>query len=203
MNLTEYIGSQFGNPRGIVGKICCTIMNLVNQKMYRSVSDAVWNHNSRDILDIGFGNGYLEQRLSKGSNVTIRGIDISEDMLASAAKRNQVAVKQGSVLLSLGDCCQLEFPDGMFDAVTSVNTIYFWSDPVKGLCEIKRVLKDQGIFVNAVYSQEWLKKLSYTKQGFQFFSKEDYISDGKKAGFSDVTIEEIVSGKIYLIKYTK
>jgi hypothetical protein len=65
------------------------------------------------------------------------------------------------------------------------------------------VLKDRGIFVNAVYAQEWMKKLSYTKQGFQFFSKEDYISDGKKAGFSDVTIEEMVSGKSYLIKYTK
>jgi ubiquinone/menaquinone biosynthesis C-methylase UbiE len=178
-------------------------MNLVNQKMYKSVSDAVWNHNSRDILDIGFGNGYLEQRLSKRSNVTIRGIDISEDMLASATKRNRVAVEQGRVVLSLGDCCQLDFHDQTFDAVTSVNTIYFWSDTVKGLSEIKRVLKDQGIFVNAVYAQEWLKKLSYTKQGFQFFSKEDYISDGKQAGFSHVTIEEIVSGKIYLIKYTK
>jgi ubiquinone/menaquinone biosynthesis C-methylase UbiE len=178
-------------------------MNVVNQRMYRNVSDTVRNHNSRDILDIGFGNGYLEKMLSKRSNVTIRGIDISEDMLASATKRNHVAALQGRVILSLGDCCQLEFPDGMFDAVTSVNTIYFWSDTVKGLSEIKRVLKDQGIFVNAVYAQEWLKKLSYTKQGFQFFSKEDYISDGKKAGFSDVTIEEIVSGKSYLIKYTK
>jgi hypothetical protein len=48
-----------------------------------------------------------------------------------------------------------------------------------------------------------LKKLSYTKKGFKFFSKDDYISDGKKAGFSSVTIEEIISGKSYLIKYTK
>jgi ubiquinone/menaquinone biosynthesis C-methylase UbiE len=203
MNLSEYIGSQFGNPRGVVGKICCTLMNALNQTMYRKVSDTVRDHNSRDILDIGFGNGYLEKRLTKRPHVVVRGIDISADMLATATKRNRAAVQQGRVLLSLGDCCQLAFPDGMFDAVTSVNTIYFWSDTGKGLCEINRVLKDQGIFVNAVYAQEWMKKLSYTKQGFQFFSKEDYISDGKKAGFSDVTIEEMVSGKSYLIKYTK
>lgn len=55
----------------------------------------------------------------------------------------------------------------------------------------------------AVYSQEWLKRMSYTKKGFKFFSKEDYISDGKKAGFSKVIIEEIVNGKSYLIKYVK
>lgn len=131
----------------------------------------------------------------------IKGIDISEDMIASAIKRNKNAVEQGRVVLSLGDCCNLDFQTEMFDAVTSVNTIYFWSDTVKGLTEINRVLKDRGIFVSAVYSQEWLKKLSYTKKGFKFFSKKDYISDGKKAGFSEVIIEEIVNGKSYIIKY--
>lgn len=133
----------------------------------------------------------------------IKGIDISEDMIASAIKRNKKAVEQGRVVLSLGDCCNLDFQTEMFDAVTSVNTIYFWSDTVKGLTEINRVLKDRGIFVSAVYSQEWLKKLSYTKKGFKFFSKKDYISDGKKAGFSEVIIEEIVNGKSYIIKYIK
>ena len=115
----------------------------------------------------------------------------------------QKAVEQGRVVLSLGDCCNLDFQTEMFDAVTSVNTIYFWSDTVKGLTEIRRVLKNRGIFVSAVYSQEWLKKLSYTKKGFKFFSKEDYILDGKKAGFSEVIIEEIVNGKSYIIKYIK
>ena len=32
---TEYIGSQFGNPRGFVGSVCCLIMNTINKKMYR------------------------------------------------------------------------------------------------------------------------------------------------------------------------
>lgn len=203
MNFTEYIGSQFGNPRGIMGKICCAIMNVINRKMYIKVSDSILENSCKDILDIGFGNGYLEKRISKQSGVIINGIDISKDMLKIAAKRNKKAVEQGRVTLSLGDCCNLEFQNGMFDAVTSVNTIYFWPDTVKGLSEIKRVLKDNGIFVNAVYSQEWLKRMSYTKKGFNFFSKEDYISDGKKAGFSKVIIEEAVNGKSYLIKYIK
>ncbi|MDE6636029.1 MAG: class I SAM-dependent methyltransferase, partial [Lachnospiraceae bacterium] len=200
MKFTEYIGSQFGNPRGIVGKICCVIMNVINRKMYVKASDSVLENSCKAILDVGFGNGYLEKRISKQSGVIVKGIDISEDMLKSAAKRNRKSVEQGRVILSLGDCCNLEFQDEMFDAVTSVNTIYFWPDTVKGLSEIKRVLKDNGIFVNAVYSQEWLKRLSYTKKGFKFFSKEDYISDGNKAGFSKVVIEEIVNGKSYLIK---
>jgi ubiquinone/menaquinone biosynthesis C-methylase UbiE len=203
MKFTEYIGSQFGNPRGLVGQICCVIMNVINKKLYRKVSDTVLNHSGRKILDVGVGNGYLEKMLSGKSDLIISGIDISEDMIKNATKRNHAAVQQGRVVLALGDCCDLQFPDGTFDVVASINTIYFWPDTIKGLSEIRRVLKDDGIFVNAVYSQEWLKKLSYTKQGFKFFSKNDYISDGKEAGFSDVIIEEIVNRKSYLIKYIK
>ena len=92
-------------------------------------------------------------------------------MIVSATKRNKKAVEQGRVVLSLGDCCNLDFQNEMFHAVTSVNTIYFWSDTVKGLTEINRVLKDRGIFVSAVYSQEWLKKLSYTKKVLNSFQK--------------------------------
>jgi SAM-dependent methyltransferase len=203
MNFTAYIGSQFGNPRGLVGRICCVIMNIVNKKLYCTVSDAVFKHSGKKILDVGVGNGYLEKMLSGKSDLIIHGIDISEDMIQNAAKRNHAAVQQGRVVLALGDCCDLQFPDGTFDAVTSINTIYFLPDTIKGLSEIRRVLKDDGIFVNAVYSQEWMKRLSYTKTGFKFFSKQDYIADGKKAGFSDVIIEDIVKGKSFTITYMK
>lgn len=91
----------------------------------------------------------------------------------------------------------------MFDAITTVNTIYFWNDTTKGLEEIYRTLKKDGTFNNAVYSRAFLKKLSYTKKGFKFFEKEDYISLGKKAGFSKIFIKEIINGKSYIISYKK
>jgi ubiquinone/menaquinone biosynthesis C-methylase UbiE len=146
MKFTEYIGSQFGNPRGMIGKICCIAMNLFNKKLYCRVYDTVIRHKGKKVLDIGVGNGYLEKMLSRKSKAVITGIDISRDMIKIAAQRNHVAVQQGRVILSQGDCCDLQFPNGSFDAVTSVNTIYFWSDTVKGLSEIRRVLSDNGIF---------------------------------------------------------
>jgi ubiquinone/menaquinone biosynthesis C-methylase UbiE len=203
MKLPDYIGSQFGAPRGLVGRLCCVIMNMVNQKLYRKVADAVCKHPGRTVLDVGVGNGYLEQLLSANSELLISGIDISEDMIQTAAKRNRGAVEQGRVVLAVGDCCDLQFPDGTFDVVTSINTIYFWPDTGKGLSEIRRVLKADGVFVNAVYAQEWMQRLAYTRHGFQFFSKADYVADGKQAGFSEVTIEDIVKGKSFLITYRK
>ena len=32
-----------------------------------------------------------------------------------------------------GDCCDLAFDDLSFDVVTTINTIYFWEDTIKGL----------------------------------------------------------------------
>lgn len=200
---TEYIGSQFGNPHGAVGTICCVIMNIINRAMYRKVIAAVNTGSDSKVLDIGYGNGYLLSRLYKKNQGILYGIDVSEDMLKIASKRNKKGIYDGKINLFLGDCCDLKFDDKTFDFVTSVNTIYFWNNTLKGLKEIYRILGEQGIFFNVVYSKEWLRKLSYTKKGFQFFEKEDYINLGKQAGFSKVIVEEIINGKSYFIRFVK
>lgn len=200
---TEYIGSQFGNPRGVVGKLCCLIMNRMNRAMYKSVVALVPLDQQSTMLDIGYGNGYLIQKLYQKSDASIYGIDISDDMKLAAEGRNKKAVAQGKVHLFTGDCCQLDFKDKTFEAVTSVNTIYFWDDTKKAVSEIYRVLKPGGVFYNAVYSKEWLQKLSYTRNGFCFFDKEELALLGKQAGFSSVTIKDIAHGKNYIVQYKK
>lgn len=200
---TEYIGSQFGNPHGAVGTICCIIMNVINRAMYRKVFAAVNTGSDSKVLDIGYGNGYLLSRLYKKNHGILYGIDVSEDMLKIASKRNKKGICDGRIKLFLGDCCELKFDDKTFDFITSVNTIYFWNNTLKGLKEIYRTLGEQGIFLNVVYSKEWLKKLSYTKKGFRFFEKEEYINLGKQAGFSKVIVEEIINGKSYFIRFVK
>lgn len=200
---TEYIGAQFGNPRGIIGKLCCLIMNTINKPMYKAITSYTIANNNAKILDIGFGNGYLVKQLYRKTGAAIYGIDISNDMLKNAVKKNKKAVKNKKVNLSIGNCCELNFQDNMFDIVTSVNTIYFWDDTLNGLSEICRSLKEGGVFYNAVYTKEWLQKLAYTKKGFQFFETTDYVNLGKRAGFSKVSIKAITTGKSYLIRYIK
>lgn len=200
---SEYIGSQFGNPRGFVGKCCCIIMNIINNAMYKSVVENICINEKSNVLDIGYGNGNLIHKIYKKYKSTIFGIDISEDMKNSATNRNQSAIDCGKVFLSVGDCCELNFDNNFFDAVTSINTIYFWNNTLIGLKEIHRVLKSGGTFYNVVYSKEWLKRLSYTKKGFKFFETDDYISLGYEAGFSEVLVKNIANGKSYIICFKK
>ncbi len=200
---SEYIGSQFGNPRGFVGAICCVIMNVINRAMYKNAVALVDVSPDDKVLDIGFGNGYLLQLLYDKCKCDIYGIDISEDMVAAATSRNARASRDGKLHLQIGDCCNLTFEENAFSAVTSINTIYFWNDTAKGLAEICRVLKPGVTFYNVVYTKDWLDKLSYTKKGFKKFEPKELISLGKDAGFAEVTVKEIVKGKSFVVMYRK
>ncbi len=200
---TEYIGSQFGNPRGFVGSICCLIMNLINKAMYKNTVSLIDITSGDNLLDIGYGNGYLLNRVYKKTKANLYGIDISEDMKIQATKKNNAALKDGRLFLEVGDCCDLKYEDNFFSAVTSINTVYFWEDTVKGLSEINRTLKPGGSFYNVVYTKEWLDKLSYTEKGFKKFGAEELTIFGKDAGFEKIEVKDIVKGKSFVVIYTK
>ena len=200
---SEYIGSQFGNPRGLIGKICCIGMNIINKPMYRNTV-AQMNFDKGDkILDIGYGNGFLLHEIYKKNQVDMYGVDISEDMKKTALKRNNRALKSGQLFLEIGDCCDLPYKNDMFSAVSSINTIYFWSDTAKGLSEIRRVLKKGKSFYNLIYTKEWFGESSVTEKGFKKFDADELVELGKEAGFEKVEVRDVVKGKSLMVIYTK
>ena len=84
-----------------------------------------------------------------------------------------------------------------------MNTIYFWNDTIQGLQEIYRVLKDGGVFYNAVLTKESLDKVFYTKNGFKKFEKNEYVEMGQQVGFKKISFKQL--GKEYglLVIYEK
>lgn len=56
---SEYIGSQFRNPRGLPGIVSCLGMNVINQAMYQKAASLLDIPRGAKVLDIGYGNGYL------------------------------------------------------------------------------------------------------------------------------------------------
>ena len=112
--LSKYIGSQFGNPTGIIGKCCCVIMNIINNAMYRKVVNLLNAKENDKILDIGYGNGYLVQQMYKKYRSNMYGIDISEDMKSCANNRNRKGVSEDKIHLEVGDCCELRYENDFF-----------------------------------------------------------------------------------------
>lgn len=200
---TEYIGSQFGNPRGFIGRVCCVIMNIINKAMYKNTVSLIDISPDANLLDIGYGNGYLLKYVYKKTKANLYGIDISEDMKTQATKKNMLAQRDGKLFLDIGDCCDLKYADDFFEAITSINTVYFWQDTVKGLSEIHRTLKAGGAFYNVVYTKEWLDKLAYTEKGFKKYGEQELAAFGRKAGFENIQVKDIVKGKSFVVIYTK
>lgn len=200
---SDYWAAQCGNPRGVIGQIITWAMNRVNNVMYHGIIENMKPADGMKILDIGFGNGYLEKLIYKEAKCSIYGIDISEDMVRSASKNNKEGIANGDIHLSVGDCCNLSFENESFDVITTMNTIYFWNDTMRGLQEIYRVLKSGGVFYNAVLTKESLDKCFYTKNGFKKFEQNQYEEMGRQAGFKKISFKNLGNSYGLLIIYEK
>ena len=200
---SKYISSQFKNPRGIGGVLISIIQNVINKAMYKRAVSLINVQSNENTLDIGYGNGHLLEMIYRKNPVNMYGIDISSDAKDMATKKNKKADSVGQLHLKVGDCCDLPYEDDMFAAVTSINTVYFWTDTVKGLSEIRRTLKKGKSFYNIVYTKEYLNTIKYTQIGYKKFEPEELIEYGKQAGFESIELKEIISGKSYVVIYTK
>ena len=199
MNFVKFIGTQFSNPRGFWGKISSYFMNHLNKKQYKSVMKLFRELKPEYVLDIGFGNGYLLEALSKKNNTIFYGIEMSESMLNSARKRNHGMIHNKKMFLSLSDVVHMDFKDSIFDFIYTVNTVYFWSDLKKGYSEVYRTLKSGGAFANVFYTKAWLDKLSYTKYDFTKYSQNELLNEIKKMSFSKVELIEIKKDCAYCL----
>jgi len=95
---------------------------------------------SGKVLEVGVGTGKSLPYYPEG--VELVGIDISPKMLEKARKR---ADKLGiGVDLRVMDVENLQFPDKTFDFIVVVFVFCSVTDPVKGLRELARVVKDDG-----------------------------------------------------------
>lgn len=93
-----------------------------------------------DVLEIGVGTGINFEHYPP--DVRLHGIDISEQMLQRARRRAE-RVGQ-SVTLERADVEALPYVDSSFDTVTATCVFCSVGDPVRGLEEVRRVVRPQG-----------------------------------------------------------
>jgi ubiquinone/menaquinone biosynthesis C-methylase UbiE len=152
------------------------------------------------VLDIGFGNGFLIKKIfKKNIPVKIYGIEISQDMVNKVSSKYKKYVNNGNLLLKLENIEKTSFENNLFDKICTINTIYFWEDFGKCFSEIKRILKPNGLFLNVIYTKDYLNKIIYTKYGFKKFTAEEIVNITKENGMEIINTIEIVKNKSYCI----
>jgi len=145
------------------------IISLEHWHRYVHISDLVSN---KDILDVASGMGYGANLLAKNANSVV-GVDISEQAVASS--RNKYF--RENLSYQVASVSELPFENDIFDIVVSFETIEHISESLqlKFLEEVKRVLKEDGVFIVSTPEKYYYSDLRNYNNEFhikEFYEKE-------------------------------
>lgn len=99
----------------------------------------------KEVLDIATGTGdFAIQTCRFLPSVSIKGVDISDGMMAVGRKKVELMGLQERISFERQDCTALTFDDNSYDAVIAAFGIRNFADLDKGLREMCRVLRPGG-----------------------------------------------------------
>jgi ubiquinone/menaquinone biosynthesis C-methylase UbiE len=139
--------SQFGRPRGLVGRAAGWVMAArgSNRRRNEWVASLLDVQPADRILEIGFGPGIAIRELARlAERGRVYGLDHSEVMMRQARRRNAAAVRSGTVDLRVGAVDALPVFDEPLDKILAVNSLPFWPDPIARLEELRALLAPHG-----------------------------------------------------------
>lgn len=124
-----------------------SFIDKVFRKTYKAIlenidSDLTISHT---VLELGTGTGIIPFAIySKVSSIV--ATDISPVMVR-VANEKLAKSKIKNIEFQIQDSYNLAFPDKSFDVVIASNLLHLLYEPEKPIQEIKRVMKDNGIFI--------------------------------------------------------
>jgi SAM-dependent methyltransferase len=187
MKVWKYIASQFGNPRGLLGRLAGYIMATRASNIERSEwGIELLNIQPADnVLEIGFGPGIAIQKMSAlVDEGTIYGIDHSELMCRQAMAVNAEAIERGKVKLYNTSVAALPRFETSIDKVLDVNSFHFWEQPVESLTAVRSLMREGGV-IALVYQP----RIPGATDADAEQAGETFSACLRDAGFGDITVE--------------
>ena len=164
----EQVASMFDTISGNYDNLNRVISFGIDIKWRKKVLQIVAKNNPKTILDIATGTGDLAILMAKTNAEKIIGLDISSGMLEVGKKKILDKNLSTRIEMVLADSENMPFEDDYFDAITVAFGVRNFQNLEKGLSEILRVLKPNGVFV--ILETSVPDKTPY-RQGYNFYSK--------------------------------
>lgn len=171
--LVKEIAAQLRNPQGQKGIEMAEMMNQTNIAMTLHSIACLDLKQHQSILELGHGNcGHLAHLLAQQDGLHYTGLEISALMQQEAIRLNQSFITQQHAEFLLYDGLKLNFSAQQFDRIFSVNTLYFWQQPVALLNELYRVLKPHGLLNLTFAQKDFMQQLPFTQYDFELYDLE-------------------------------
>ncbi len=179
-----------GNPQGELGEQLIANMNINHENL------AQWGVSHLDIekdaviLDIGCGGGVNVQRFLKLTDNMVCGVDYSKLSYEKSSELNETEIEKGRCEIRQESVSEMSFKNDSFDIITAFETVYFWPDIKDDFKEVRRVLRDDGIFLicNEALPKEDDKRQKEFMEllDCSIYSEDELIEYLTRSGFSKV-----------------
>ena len=177
-------------------------VRLINRKTHKTLIEKTISHftSQDEVLECDCGKGMLSAPVA-GVCKHLPETDFSVNMLKRARKNCRDI---DNISFTQADIMNLPFEDNSFDKVVAANVIHLLDEPMKALCELRRVCRNGGQLIIPTYinrtkggkTSGFAKTVGKAgadfKRQFTFDSYKDFFAD---AGFqkADYTF---IDGKI-------
>ena len=115
--------------------------------IYDEITRRVISKNPKRILDLGCGPANIlkileEYCIKNDDEIEMCGLDISQEMIKVAGEK-----LDGKAELKIGDAEEIPWPENNFDLIICNASFHHYTNPLKALNEINRVLKPEGCLI--------------------------------------------------------
>lgn len=190
MSLPRFIAGQLRKPSGFIGRaLTGRVLNWANTPLNERTLQLLDVQPDDDVLEVGFGGGDLMSRMAAVvTHGRIAGVDFSQEMVEVCRKRFAPLVDAGRIELRCASAESLPYDAERFTKACSVNTIYFWPDPVVALAELRRTLRAGGRLVVSFTPRATAQRMRYTQYDFTLYEADEVQGLLEQAGFREVRL---------------
>lgn len=177
------------HPEGFWGRMMLRSMNILHAPLAEWAMRMVEWQPGWTVLDVGCGGGAnIARMLELCPDGKVHGVDISEESVLFACKRNR-RWTGSRCFIRQGDVCRLPYDGGQFDVVTAFETVYFWQDLPTSFGEVRRVLRPGGMFLICCEvcnpdNNMWTNRIEHMR----VYSPDELKALLHDAGFTDVNV---------------
>lgn len=148
-------------------------------------------------LDLGCGSGWATRLLASAApGAGAVGVDASPEMIARAESGHDLTSR---ARYEVGTFEALDFPDGRFDRIFSMEALYYATDLPKALAEVFRVTKPNGHcdlvvdrFRESAQTESWEEICGVA---MHYLSEAQWKDAVIAAGFTEVTCTRVIDSR--------
>jgi SAM-dependent methyltransferase len=195
LGAAAYLMNQMRKPSRWLGRLFLKDMNRRHSKLTDWGIGHTQIGSQHAILDVGCGGGRtLEKLAALAPQANVTGVDYAAGSVAESRVRNAQLIVAGRVEVIRASVDLLPASDGQFDLVTAIETHYYWPDTVKGLSEIRRVLRPGGTLLLIAEGYrggrfDWVVRIAMTPLRAKYLTPEEHRSKLEAAGFINVKVD--------------